>query len=337
MPVRHALEKAGRSRQGKELLREDTYFGFELTKGNPQVDGLLLAERIREMGIHVPMILLTSIGLVPEGRLRTHFAAVLIKPVKKGKLGRAMAEILMRKRVTPTPTPQPAAKNGAGKSDSSPSPKRDLRIHPAVDADIGFGSGAAKAGASPLYGTAAASGGHTPSPPAKNLATLKLPPPLAAAVAKLPPLKILLAEDNPINQKGASSNAFAFSLAKTHRSLIVHSVAGHLLSKIGLAAEVASNGQEAVDLCRQQVYDIILMDVQMPILDGLAATRFIRSSIPSAAHTKIIGLTANAMKGDNPKHTDTLCLAEMYTQAIEIFALRPGWMIMLGTFHSLHS
>ncbi|KAJ3045239.1 hypothetical protein HDV00_011111 [Rhizophlyctis rosea] len=241
-----------------------------------KVEGLILAQRMRDMGSNIPIILLTSIGyriLDPERRA-TNFAAVLIKPVKKGKLGRAMAEILVRKRLTPTPSPKPPFRSGVAQE--SPTVLRGLRAHPAMDADIGFGSGAAKAGASPLHPSAAVTGGHTPSPAAKPPAKLKLPPPLAAAVAKLPPLRMLLVEDNPINQK----------------------VAGHLLMKIGLSADVASNGQEAVDLCHEKVYDIILMDVQMPVLDGLAATRVIRSTIPSATNTKIIGLTANAMKGD---------------------------------------
>ena len=68
--------------------------------------------------------------------------------------------------------------------------------------------------------------------------------------------------------------------------------------KLGFTADVASNGQEAVDLCHEKVYDIILMDVQMPVLDGLAATKVIRETVPSARNTKVIGLTANAMKGD---------------------------------------
>ena len=145
--------------------------------------------RMREMGCQVPIILLTSIGsriLDPERR-GSNFAAVLIKPVKKNKLGRAMAEILMRARVTPV----------ASSKAKPPSSSRDLCTYPALDAEIGCGTGAAKGGSSPL---------HLPplfrSPQAKTPKTSKLAPALAAAVAKLPPLKMLLVEDNPINQKG---------------------------------------------------------------------------------------------------------------------------------------
>jgi CheY-like chemotaxis protein len=88
-------------------------------------------------------------------------------------------------------------------------------------------------------------------------------------------LRILLAEDNAVNQK----------------------LALRLLKQMGLSADVVGDGQAAVDAIESGQYDLILMDVQMPELDGLEATRQIRQRWPDRA-VRIIGLTANAMAGD---------------------------------------
>jgi len=95
------------------------------------------------------------------------------------------------------------------------------------------------------------------------------------------PLKILLAEDNAVNQK----------------------LALRLLEQMGYRADVASNGLEAVESVARQKYDVILMDVQMPEMDGLEATRQIIAKWPER-HPRIIGLTANALEGDRE-----MCLA----------------------------
>ena len=95
------------------------------------------------------------------------------------------------------------------------------------------------------------------------------------------PLKILLAEDNAVNQK----------------------LALRLLEHMGYRADVASNGLEAVESVARQKYDVILMDVQMPEMDGLEATRQIVTNW-SHNHPRIIGLTANALEGDRE-----MCLA----------------------------
>jgi signal transduction histidine kinase/CheY-like chemotaxis protein len=106
-------------------------------------------------------------------------------------------------------------------------------------------------------------------------------PIMDADLGKRHPLRILLAEDNPVNQK----------------------LAARILEQMGYRADVASNGLEAVESIQRQVYDVILMDVQMPEMDGLDATREIRQ-LTSATQPHIIAMTANALEGDRE-----LCLA----------------------------
>ena len=96
------------------------------------------------------------------------------------------------------------------------------------------------------------------------------------------PLRILLAEDNVVNQK----------------------LALRLLSQMGYRADVAANGLEAIQAVERQPYDVILMDVQMPEMDGLEATRQICARPAAAQRPRIIAMTANAMQGDRE-----MCLA----------------------------
>jgi len=96
------------------------------------------------------------------------------------------------------------------------------------------------------------------------------------------PLRILLAEDNKINQ----------------------TVAIRLLERLGHRADVASDGHEALARLEQAVYDVVLMDVQMPEMDGLEASRAICARWPVARRPRIVAMTAEAMHGDREK-----CLA----------------------------
>jgi PAS domain S-box-containing protein len=96
------------------------------------------------------------------------------------------------------------------------------------------------------------------------------------------PLRILLAEDNLLNQK----------------------LALKILERMGYQADVAATGREVLEAVHHQAYDVVLMDVQMPEMDGLEATRQIRQQWPNPAGPHIIAMTANAMQGDRE-----MCLA----------------------------
>jgi CheY-like chemotaxis protein len=97
----------------------------------------------------------------------------------------------------------------------------------------------------------------------------------SAAEVAVSPLRILVAEDHPVNQR----------------------LVQLLLAKLGHTADLVSDGVEAVAAVRRRDYDVVLMDVQMPELDGLAAAREIRARLADR-RPRIIAVTANALRGD---------------------------------------
>jgi signal transduction histidine kinase/DNA-binding response OmpR family regulator/HAMP domain-containing protein len=98
----------------------------------------------------------------------------------------------------------------------------------------------------------------------------------AALLAERLPLRVLVAEDNAVNQQ----------------------LALLLLGKLGYRADVASNGLEVLEALERQPYDVVLMDVQMPEMDGLEATRRIQERWRDGDRPRIVAVTANAMQGD---------------------------------------
>jgi CheY-like chemotaxis protein len=136
------------------------------------------------------------------------------------------------------------------------------------------------------------------STPVKGRRRRAAPAGEAASVAHLKGSRILLAEDNEVNQL----------------------VACRLLKNAGLAVDVANNGREAVDMVQAKSYDLVLMDIQMPVMDGLAATKAIRS-LPGQMELPIVAMTAHAMSGDreqslavgmNDHITKPINLAELF-------------------------
>ena len=112
------------------------------------------------------------------------------------------------------------------------------------------------------------------------------------------PLRILLAEDNLVNQK----------------------LALRLLQQMGYRADLAANGIEAIECIKRQPYDLVLMDVQMPEMDGLEASRRITATWNASGRPRIVAMTANAMQGDREE-----CLAagmdDYLTKPIRVDAL----------------
>jgi len=98
-------------------------------------------------------------------------------------------------------------------------------------------------------------------------------------LAEALPLKILVAEDNVVNQK----------------------VVLRMLAHLGYIADVAANGHEVLDALERQDYDVVLMDIQMPDMDGLEATRRIIERHPRDRRPRIIAMTANALRGDRER------------------------------------
>jgi signal transduction histidine kinase/CheY-like chemotaxis protein len=110
--------------------------------------------------------------------------------------------------------------------------------------------------------------------------TVPVPAAKASPIGTANALHILLAEDNPVNQV----------------------VAVHLLQKMGHSVTVASNGAVAVSLISTQTFDLVFMDVQMPEMDGIAATNVVREQEKeSGMHLPIIAMTAHAMRGDEAR------------------------------------
>ncbi|MBW4491520.1 MAG: PAS domain S-box protein [Oscillatoria princeps RMCB-10] len=139
-------------------------------------------------------------------------------------------------------------------------------------------------------------------PPIPSTSSSKPQPPTTLppqVTVKRRNLKILVVEDNAINQK----------------------VVINQLKQLGYLADCAGNGQQALDILQKKEYDIVLMDCQMPVLDGYGATEVLRKREGADRHTVVIAMTANAMKGDRER-----CLAA----GMDDYLSKPVDMTALG-------
>ncbi len=195
----------------------------------PGMDGAMLAQKIRDAGHSLPLVLFSSHGR--KEATDAMFAATLAKPLRQSQLFDTLVGLL--------------AKDAAPKAAAAPAkPRTD------------------------------------------------------AGMATRHPLRILLAEDNVVNQK----------------------LAMRLLLQMGYRADLAGNGIEAIESIERQTYDVVLMDVQMPEMDGLEASRRITAKYKPEQRPRIIAMTANAMQGDREE-----CLAagmdDYVTKPIRVDAL----------------
>ena len=111
--------------------------------------------------------------------------------------------------------------------------------------------------------------------------------------------RILVVEDHPVNQQ----------------------VARKFLERLGCEVTVVDDGAKAVEACARETYDLVLMDVQMPVMDGLTATREIRRAEADSRHTPIIALTASAVT-DELERCSTAGMDGMLTKPLELVRLR---------------
>jgi CheY-like chemotaxis protein len=149
------------------------------------------------------------------------------------------------------------------------------------------------------------------SPPVKVRAALEIPQSgiLEASFAKNFPLSILIAEDNFVNQK----------------------LIERILQKLGYQPDIASDGVQVLNFSSQKEYDVILMDLRMPGMDGYEATRRIRQGTLTQPY--IIAMTANAMSNDkvecfqngmNDFVSKPICITEVISKLRTAYNYRTG-------------
>jgi CheY-like chemotaxis protein len=173
----------------------------------PVMDGVQLAEHIKQQNPNLPIIILTSLGEDVSSKHPGLFRSMLVKPVKQDILYRHVLRELNK---------------------------------PAIH----------------------------------QVEAKKVVPVMMTEFAVKNPMKILLAEDNPVNQLLATT----------------------ILSKLGYEPKVANNGKEALDMMKEEVFELVFMDMQMPEMDGLETTRYIRTH--HERQPIIIAMTANALESD---------------------------------------
>ncbi|KAI8916667.1 hypothetical protein DFJ77DRAFT_510104 [Powellomyces hirtus] len=281
------------------------------------IDGYTLATRIRHLHPKhkhkaLPLMLLTSVGcrFTEEEKRMAQFSAQLIKPIKKHKLMHSLVEMFLRLeqiknrastssrlRQSQSQSPPHIQTSQKGEEQQQEPP----RLSPPLSARTTNTKEELAAAENKQIETNVEAQHVTKAMEEQRQQQLQrqednqnkmrdlmearkrsLPKfhgkraACAEDMAVLKGAKILLAEDNPVNQK----------------------VVIHMLSRVGIVMDVVENGKDAFETIVDRKYDLILMDMMMPVMDGLEATRMIRASLPLERQPKIIALTANAMIGD---------------------------------------
>lgn len=190
------------------ILKSDDAFDLVLTDMQmPHMDGIEMANKVREQYPSIPLILLSSIGDEYNKLNLQLFSSILTKPIRQHVLCKHIFNALQQLPLQTT-----------GQEDGREKLRTDF---------------------STIY-----------------------------------PMRVLVAEDNLVNQQ----------------------VILHILKKLGYEPDIVADGREAVSVATEQSYDLVLMDMQMPEMDGLEATRVIRNTLEQ--QPVIIALTANTMQGD---------------------------------------
>ncbi|GAP22417.1 protein containing PAS domain S-box [Leptolinea tardivitalis] len=201
--------------QALEILKRITTIDAAIVDMQmPEMDGLMLAQAIREMSGYkkLPLVLLSSLGHQESAEKKKIFSAQLSKPVRPSLLLETLLSVFANRPVV-------VRENQHAVSD--------------IDQQMGVNH----------------------------------------------PLRILLADDNVVNQK----------------------VATRMLEKIGYRADLAANGLEVLQAVERQPYDLIFMDVQMPEMDGIEASRHLHKLLPPDRLPRIIAMTAHALQGDRER------------------------------------
>ncbi len=208
-----APEPVSSGAEALEAIASENFYDLAiLDLDMPEMDGIQLAEAIhqREQTRKLPLIMMSSAGMIAKEEFRREFDAWLVKPVKQSQLYNTLLGVFMQESVLQA--------------------EEDREGEAQFDETLG----------------------------------------------KTHPLRILIAEDNSINQQLAILT----------------------LERLGYMGDIAGNGIEAVEAVGRQPYDVILMDIQMPEMDGMEATRAIREKFPAQSQPRIIAMTANALQGD---------------------------------------
>ncbi len=250
-------------RQAKQALPSTVILDYHM----PEEDGLQLAKRVRSIPAYddIRLILLSSVcdrSQYPDGYSRL-LDATLIKPVRRRQLFRSLLEPRLETNLEGTRPEIPAEEISAAEESTDDVAALLAEVELALSAE--------------------ADRRETKEVPA-TVTSASTEEKVGGSYQPLQGLSILLAEDNPINQK----------------------VALRMLSGLGCEVFVANNGQEAVDRVAKGGIDVVLMDCQMPVLDGFEATASLRQreSEEGESPLTVIAMTANAMQGDRERCLD---------------------------------